>query len=192
MSSIPENPESTPGGVVVATRALPEPSLSTLEPDFDVRILDYRPDEEQLVREVAEADALITLVTDPVTEAVLSAGKKLKIVGQYGVGVDNIDRAAAAARGIVVTNTPNALTDATADLTLGLLLALARRIVEGDRLVRSGQVSGWGPSLLLRSDLKGEGFRGLGPGAKRRGGPPAGAGLRQDGDRGRPHATGRG
>jgi glyoxylate reductase len=78
--------------------------------------------------------------------------------------VDNIDRAAAAARGIAVTHTPNALTDATADLTLALLLALARRIVEGDRLVRSGGFAGWSPQLLLGSDLKGKVFGVLGPG----------------------------
>ena len=82
-------------GRVVATHALPEPSLSSLEPDFDVRVLDYRPAEGELAAEVADADALITLVTDPVTEAVLRSGKKLKIVGQYGVGLDNIDRQAA-------------------------------------------------------------------------------------------------
>ncbi|HKA37914.1 MAG TPA: D-glycerate dehydrogenase [Thermoanaerobaculia bacterium] len=166
MTATRENTDLSAGGVVLATRALPEPSLSTLEPDFDVRVLRYRPDEEQLAREVAEADAdaLITLVTDPVTEAVLSAGRRLKIVGQYGVGVDNIDRAAAAARGIVVTNTPNVLTDATADLTLALLLALARRIVEGDRMVRSGRFDGWDPQLLLGSDLKGKVFGVVGPG----------------------------
>ena len=151
-------------GRVLATHSLPEPSLSTLEPDFAVRVLGFHPSEEQLAAEVADADALITLVTDPVTEAVLQAGRQLKIVGQYGVGVDNIDRAAAAARGIVVTNTPNALTDATADLTLALLLALARRIVEGDRMVRTGRFSGWTPDLLLGSDLKGKVFGVLGPG----------------------------
>lgn len=151
-------------GVVLATRALPEPSLSTLEPDFEVRVLSTRPGEAELAAEVPGADALITLVHDPVTEAVLRAGTRLKIVAQYGVGLDNIDRAAAAARGIVVTNTPNVLTDATADMTLALLLALARRIVEGDRLVRSGEFSGWGPELLLGSDLKGKTFGVLGPG----------------------------
>jgi glyoxylate reductase len=151
-------------GVIVATHALPEPSLSTLEPEFTVRVLGYRPTSEQLAREVADADALITLVSDPVTEEVLRAGSKLKIVGQYGVGVDNIDRAAAAARGIIVTNTPNVLTDATADLTLALLLALARRVVEGDRMVRNGLFSGWKPDLLLGSDLKGKVFGVLGPG----------------------------
>ena len=164
--STPENVDLSAGGVVLATHALPEPSLSTLEPEFEVRVLAYRPDEEQLAREVAgsDPDALITLVTDPVTETVLRAGKRLKIVGQYGVGVDNIDRAAAAARGIVVTNTPNVLTDATADLTMALLLALARRIVEGDRMVREGRFAGWEPELLLGSDLKGKVFGVLGPG----------------------------
>ena len=151
-------------GRVLATHALPEPSLSTLEPDFDVRVLDYRPSEAELAAEVADADALITLVTDPVTEAVLEAGRNLKIVGQYGVGVDNIDRSAAAALGIVVTNTPNVLTDATADLTMALLLALARRVVEGDRMVRAGLFSGWRPDLLLGTDLKGKLFGVLGPG----------------------------
>ena len=151
-------------GRVVATHALPEPSLSSLEPDFDVRVLDYRPAEGELAAEVADADALITLVTDPVTEAVLRSGKKLKIVGQYGVGLDNIDRHAAAALGIVVTNTPNVLTDATADLTMALLLALSRRVVEGDRMMRTGLFSGWRPDLLLGSDLKGKTLGVLGPG----------------------------
>jgi len=151
-------------GVVLATCPLPEPSLSTLEPDFEVRVLSYRPSEAQLAAEVSEADALITLVTDPVTDTVLRAGKRLKIVGQYGVGVDNIDRATAAALGIVVTNTPNVLTDATADMTMALLLSLVRRIVEGDRLVRTGGFKGWEPQLLLGSDLKGKVFGVLGPG----------------------------
>jgi glyoxylate reductase len=151
-------------GVVLATRALPEPSLATLAPDFEVRVLSGRPGVEELAREVAGADALITLVHDPVTETVLRAGKNLKIVAQYGVGLDNIDRAAAAACGIIVTNTPNVLTDATADMTLALLLALARRVVEGDRVVRSGEFSGWEPDLLLGSDLKGKIFGVLGPG----------------------------
>jgi len=159
-----ETPEQSLSGTVLATRALPEPSLSTLSPDFEVRILSERPGEDELAREVAGADALITLVHDPVTETVLRAGKNLKIVAQYGVGLDNIDRAAAAARGIIVTNTPNVLTDATADMTLALLLALARRVVEGDRLVRSGEFSGWEPELLLGSDLKGKIFGVLGPG----------------------------
>lgn len=150
--------------LVVVTRELPEPSLSTLEPDFEVRVLGYAPSELELAAEVLDADALITLVSDPVTEAVLAAGKKLKIVAQYAVGVDNIDRAAAASRGIVVTNTPNVLTDATADLTMALLLALTRRVIEGDRLVRAGGFAGWDPNLLLGTDLKGKTLGVVGPG----------------------------
>jgi len=150
--------------LVVATRSLPEPSLSTLEPDFTLRVLGYVPTPEELAEEVREAEALIPLVSDRVTEDVLRAGEKLKIVANYGVGVDNIDRAAAAARGIVVTNTPNVLTDATADLTMALLLALARRVVEGDRMVRTGGFAGWEPDLLLGFDLKGKTLGIVGPG----------------------------
>ena len=150
--------------VVIATRALPEPSLSTLAPDFEVRVLGYEPSELDLAAEVPAADALITLVSDPVTRKVLEAGKRLKIVANYAVGVDNIDRVAAASLGIAVTHTPNALTDATADLTIALLLTLARRILEGDRLVRMGGFSGWAPDLLLGSDLKGKTLGIVGPG----------------------------
>lgn len=150
--------------IVVSTRSLPEPSLSTLEPDYEVRVMGYAPTELELAAEASEASALITLVSDPVTETVLASSAQLKIVAQYAVGVDNVDRAAAAARGIVVTNTPNVLTDATADLTLALLLALTRRVVEGDQLVRAGGFAGWAPDLLLGTDLKGKTLGIVGPG----------------------------
>jgi glyoxylate reductase len=150
--------------LIVATRVLPEPSLSTLEPDFQVRVLGYRPEELELASEVAEAEALICLVDDRVTERVIAAAPRLKIVASYAVGVDQIDRSATSARGIVVTNTPNALTDATADLTLALILALARRVIEGDRLVRAGGFAGWAPDLLLGRDLKGKILGIVGPG----------------------------
>jgi glyoxylate reductase len=113
---------------------------------------------------VPEAQALITLVSDPVTERVLTGAPNLRIVANYAVGVDNIDRAAAAARGIFVTNTPGVLTEATADLTMALLLALSRRVIEGDRMVRSGRFAGWAPDLLLGTELKGKVFGILGPG----------------------------
>lgn len=150
--------------LVVATRTLPEPSLATLEPDFEVRVLGYPPSPEELAVEIVDAEALIPLVSDRVTDEVLKAGRKLKIVANYGVGLDNIDRAAAAARGIVVTNTPNVLTDATADLAMALLLALARRVIEGDRMVRAGGFAGWAPDLLLGFDLKGKTLGIVGPG----------------------------
>ena len=151
-------------GRVLATRELPEPSLSTLSPDFEVRVLGYAPSELELAAEIGDADALITLVSDPVTEKVLRAGEKLKIVGQFGVGVDNIDREAAAARGIVVTHTPNVLTDATADLAMAILLALTRRVIEGDQMVRAGGFAGWSPDLLLGTELKGKTLGIAGPG----------------------------
>ena len=151
-------------GVVLSTRALPEPSLSTLTPEFEVRVLGYTPNEHELAAEVGDVDALITLVSDPVTGAVIRAGRKLKIVANYAVGVNNIDRVAAASRGVVITNTPGVLTDATADLTMGLLLALARRIVEGDQMVRMGRFAGWAPDLLLGRELKGRVLGIVGPG----------------------------
>lgn len=151
-------------GIVLATRALPEPSLSMLSPDYEVRVLGYGPNEHELAAEVRDVDALITLVSDPVTENVIRAARNLKIVANYAVGVNNIDRAAAAARGIVVTNTPGVLTDATADLTLALILALARRVIEGDRMVRLGHFAGWAPDLLLGRELKGKVLGIVGPG----------------------------
>jgi glyoxylate reductase len=150
--------------VVVATRPLPEPSLSTLVPDFEVRVLGYAPNELELAVEAADADALVTLVSDPVTEKVIRAAPRLKLIANYGAGIDNIDRAAAATRGIAVTHTPGALTEATADLTLALLLALTRRVLEGDRMVRSARFIGWAPDLLLGTELKGKIFGIFGPG----------------------------
>jgi glyoxylate reductase len=151
------------GGVVLATRELPDP-FDTLRPDFEVRVMGYNPTERELAAEVPGVDALIVLVDDPVTARVIAAGDRLKVIASYAVGVDQIDRAAASARGIAVTHTPNALTDATADLTIALVLALSRRIVEGDRLVRTGRFAGWAPDLLLGRDLKGKVFGIVGPG----------------------------
>jgi glyoxylate reductase len=150
-------------GVVLATRRLPEP-FDSLREDFEVRVLGSAAGELELAAEIPGVDALICLVDDAVTAAAIQAADRLKIIASYAVGVDQIDRAAAAARGIVVTNTPNVLTDATADLTMALLLALSRRIVEGDRLVRTGGFAGWAPDLLLGRDLKGKVFGVVGPG----------------------------
>ena len=150
-------------GVVLSTRELPEP-FEALRADFELRILGYSPSERELAAEVPGVDALVCLVDDRVTAAVIQAADRLKIVASYAVGVNQIDRAAAAARGIWVTHTPNVLTDATADLTMALLLALSRRIIEGDRLVRAGGFAGWSPDLLLGRDLKGKVMGIFGPG----------------------------
>ncbi|HEY0592203.1 MAG TPA: D-glycerate dehydrogenase, partial [Thermoanaerobaculia bacterium] len=103
---------------------------------------------------VAEADGVITMVTDPITRRVLESNPNLRVVGNYGVGVNNVDLDAAREHGVVVTNTPESLTDATADLTIALLLAVARHLVPGDRMVRSGQFTGWDPLMLLGASLQ--------------------------------------
>ena len=103
----------------------------------------------------ADVDAIIPLVSQRVGEAELAGLPSLRIVANYGVGYDNIDLATAARRGIVVTNTPDVLTDATADLAMALLLAAARRLREGLDLARSGEWDGWHPTQLLGMGLRG-------------------------------------
>ncbi|MDQ2630572.1 MAG: D-glycerate dehydrogenase, partial [Actinomycetota bacterium] len=120
---------------------------------------------EDLLELVAGVDAALTLLHDRVDAELLdAAGPQLRCVANVAVGYDNIDLAAAAERGVVVTNTPGVLDDATADLTLALLLAVTRRVVEGDRLVRSGRSWNWGMSFMLGSSLRGKllGIVGLG------------------------------
>jgi glyoxylate reductase len=110
-----------------------------------------------LLRLVAGADAILTLLHDRVDEELFeAAGPQLRCVANVAVGYDNVDLAAAVRRGIVVTNTPGVLDDATADLTTALLLAAARRVVEGDRLVRSGRPWTWGMHFMLGTDLRGK------------------------------------
>ena len=121
-----------------------------------------RPD---LLELVAGATAVLTLLDDRVDEELLeAAGPGLRCVANVAVGYDNVDLAAAARRGVTVTNTPGVLDDATADLTLALLLAATRRLAEGDRLVRSGRPWSWGMHFMLGSSLRGKllGIVGLG------------------------------
>jgi glyoxylate reductase len=117
-----------------------------------------------LARGVRDADGLLCLLTERIDAELLAAAPRLRAVANCAVGYDNIDVAAAAARGIVVTNTPDVLTETSADLAWALLLAAARRVVEGDRLVRSGVWPGWSPDLLLGTDVHGAtlGIVGLG------------------------------
>ncbi len=106
--------------------------------------------------ELAGADALICLLMDRIDAAVLDRAPALRVIANCAVGVDNVDVAAATARGIAVTNTPDVLTDATAELTFALMLAAARRVVEGDRLVRSRTWTGWALDQLLGVQLAGK------------------------------------
>ncbi len=111
-----------------------------------------------------EADALVTTLRERIDDSVLAAAPRVRVVANCAVGVDNIDVAAATARGIAVANTPDVLTEATADFTWALILAAARRLGEGEHLVRSGRWTGWEPDQLLGVDLTGAtlGIVGLG------------------------------
>ncbi len=112
------------------------------------------PTREELLRDVAGARAVVSTLTERIDVGVLeAAGRQLEVLANVAVGYDNIDVAAARARGVVVTNTPGVLDAATADLTLGLVLATARRIAEGDRFLRTGTPWVWGPRMLTGLDL---------------------------------------
>lgn len=143
---------------VLLTRRIPSSSLATLKEHCTVDVYDepelLPPDE--LKRRLADKHALIPVVTDRVTADVLDAAPNLKIVANIAVGYDNIDLQAAKARGVVVTNTPDVLSEAVAEFTWGLIFAAARRIVEGDRLVRAGKWNGWALDLLLGTELRGK------------------------------------
>jgi glyoxylate reductase len=111
---------------------------------------------DELLRRVADKDALICLLTEQIDRDVFEAAPALKIVANIAVGYDNIDVAAARQRGVVVTNTPDVLTQAVAEFTWALILGIARRVAEGDRLVRSGAWKGWGLDFMLGTELRGK------------------------------------
>jgi lactate dehydrogenase-like 2-hydroxyacid dehydrogenase len=149
------------------TNRLPETALEALREAGELRtdertVAIPRPD---LLDLVAGADAVLTLLHDRVDEELLeAAGPQLRCVANVAVGYDNVDVEAAVRRGVVVTNTPGVLDDATADLTLALILAATRRVAEGDRLIRAGRPWTWGMSFMLGSGLRGKllGIVGLG------------------------------
>lgn len=124
---------------------------------WDLQTL-IQPSPAQLKQALATSDALVSMLTDRLNAEILAAaqGGPLKIIANHAVGFDNIDLAAAAKRGIVVSNTPGVLTQATAEFALTLMLNLLRRVSEGERLLRSGQWQGWEPTQLLGSSLAGK------------------------------------
>lgn len=119
---------------------------------------------QEIISGVQNMDGLICLLTDTIDDEILAAGSKLQVVSNFAVGFNNIDVNAATRRQIPVTNTPGVLTNSTADMAWALMMDAARRVTEGDRLVRSGQWSGWGPLQLLGPDVSGSnlGLIGLG------------------------------
>ncbi len=144
---------------VVVTRKLPEAVEVRMMELFRARLNtdDHRFTQAELTEAVESAEVLVPTVTDRVDAAVLAkAGPKLKLIANFGTGINHIDLKAAAERGITVTNTPGVLTDDTADLTMALILATPRRITEGERLLRAGQWTGWGPTFLLGHRITGQ------------------------------------
>jgi glyoxylate reductase len=142
---------------VFVTRQLPGDALERLRAtcDLDVWPHDAPPGPHALAYHAREADGLLCLLTDRIDAELLDACPNLRVVSNMAVGVDNVDLEAAAARGIAVGNTPDVLTDATADLTMALLLAAARRLPEGIAAVRDGAWGPWRPSWLLGLELRG-------------------------------------
>jgi glyoxylate reductase len=137
---------------VIVTRKLPDPIETRMMELFACRLnLDDTPlSKPELVAAVARADVLVPTVTDRIDAEVLAAaGPALKLIASFGTGIDHVDLAAAQQRGIVVTNTPGVLTEDTADMTMALILAVSRRLAEGERLIRSGGWTGWGPTSML-------------------------------------------
>jgi glyoxylate reductase len=153
--------------VIVVTRRIPEPALELLRDAEELWMSPHdRPlTDEELHAAVKGADAVVTLLHDKVDGDLLdAAGPQLKCVANVAVGYDNIDVAAATERGVVVTNTPGVLTDATADLAMALILMVTRRLGEGERRIRSGKPWSWDMFFLLGTSLAGKtlGVVGLG------------------------------
>jgi glyoxylate reductase len=142
---------------VFVTRELPGPALDRLRAAHDVEVWAERmpPTPEQLRSHVAEADALLVLLTDRIDAELIAAAPRLQAIANYAVGYDNIDLAAAGARGIRIGNTPDVLTDATADLTFALLLAAARKLSEAVDAVRRGDWTTWDPGRHLGAEVHG-------------------------------------
>jgi glyoxylate reductase len=145
--------------LVVVTRKLPDVIETRMMELFDARLNDSDAafTVEQLKAAMAEADVLVPTVTDRIdAEVIGAAGPRLKLIASFSNGVDHIDLAAAKDRGIIVTNTPGVLTEDTADMTMALILAVARRVSEGERLLREGRWPGWSPTFMLGSRLWGK------------------------------------
>ena len=145
--------------LVIVTRKLPDAIETRMMELFDTRLnLDDIPlTQAQLVAAAQQADVLVPTITDRIDAALLAqAGPRLKLIASFGNGVDHIDIASARTRGITVTNTPAVLTEDTADMTVALLLATARRLAEGERLIRDGKWAGWGPTFMLGHRLWGK------------------------------------
>ena len=152
---------------IFLSRRVPDRVRAELEASFELELHDseWPPSREELLAAVAGSSGVVTMLTDRVDDELLdAAGAELAIVANYAVGYDNVDLGAATRRGVLVSNTPEVLTEATAELTLALILALVRRVTEGDRFVRSRESWIWAPTFMLGTTLRGRtlGVVGLG------------------------------
>jgi len=144
---------------VIVTRELTDAVMNRLEELFDTtnNRADVPIDRAALAAVMADCDVLVPTVTDRIdAELIAGAGERLKLIANFGAGIDHIDLAAARARDIIVTNTPGVLTEDTADMTMALILSVPRRIAEGEKLMRSGQWKGWSPGGMLGHRIGGK------------------------------------
>lgn len=137
---------------VIVTRALPDVVMRRLDELFDLTANadDVPLSRDALAAAMADCDVLVPAVTDTIDAALIAAaGPRLRLIANFGAGVNHIDLKAARARGIIVTNTPGVLTEDTADMTMALIVSVPRRLAEGEKLVRSGEWKGWSPGGML-------------------------------------------
>ncbi len=145
--------------VVIVTRRLPDLVETRMRELFDARLnLEDKPmSESEIVEAMREADVIVPTITDHITaQMIAQAGEHMKLIANFGNGVDHIDVTSALRRGITVTNTPGVLTEDTADMTMALILATARRIAEGARVIPEGRWTGWSPTWMLGRRLGGK------------------------------------
>jgi glyoxylate reductase len=141
---------------IYVTRKLPDAVIQTIQAKYQVKMWEHDDipvPKEVLLAEAKKADALLTMLSDSIDERILTAGKNLKVVANLAVGFDNIDLESADRKGIAICNTPDVLTDTTADLTFSLLMATARRLVEAAEFVKEGKWKSWSPLLLAGQDI---------------------------------------
>lgn len=143
---------------VLITRNIPRIGIELLRNQFEV---DINPAGETLPRpmlkeRIKNADAVLCLLTDQIDREIIDAAPRLKVISNHAVGYDNVDVAYATEKAIAVTNTPGVLTEATADFAWTLLMALSRKVVQGDKIVRTGKFEGWDPLFLLGADIVGK------------------------------------
>ena len=144
---------------VVVTRKLPDPVETRMRELFntELNLEDAPMDGAALAAALGRAEVLVPTITDRIDAKVIAAaGEQLKLIANFGAGVDHIDVTAATDRGITVTNTPGVLTDDTADLTMGLIMAVSRRVVEGAEVIRKGDFHGWSPTWMLGRRIGGK------------------------------------